>query len=170
VSRNAGRIGDTIAVTPSSPADWEVVLETGSRRFSYGRFEPPIAWAVKFSVDSPAAPVRALSRLDLMWYRPPPAFAFLPQKNWSLNATGTVVLEPGSYSLRTISDDAVRVWVDGALAIDDWTPHESRVDYAPLGGGKHDLRVEYRQVDGWAELRVEIIRGSARSTGSPGPH
>jgi len=169
-SRAAGRIGDTIVVTPDSSGDWEVVLESAGTSFGYGRFEPRIKWSLRFSVDSPAAPLRAISRLDYMWYRPPAAYAFLPQSNWSLTATGTVTLPPGTYSLRTISDDAVRVWIDGTLAIDDWTPHESRVDYAPLLAGKHDLRVDYRQVDGWVELRVGVIRGSARSPGSPGPH
>jgi PA14 domain len=125
---------------------------------------------VRFSVDSPAAPLRAVTRLDYMWYRPPAAYAFLPQSNWSLQATGTVTLPSGSYSIRTISDDAVRVWLDSVLVIDAWTPHESRVDYAPMTAGEHKLRVEYRQVDGWVELRLDIIRGSARSPGSPGPH
>jgi len=159
LSRAAGRIGDTVAVMPKrdSTGDWEVTLESGATRFSYGRFEPRIDWTVRFA-DS----TRALSRLDLMW--------FSRQSNWSLTATGTVSLEPGTYSVRTISDDAVRVWVDGTMVIDDWTPHESQVDYAPLTAGKHDLRVEYRQVDGWVELRLDIIRGSARSPGSPGPH
>ena len=105
-----------------------------------------------------------------MWYRPPAAYKDLPQSHWSLEATGTVTLPPGTYSLRTISDDAIRVWIDGTLAIDAWTAHESRVDYAPLTAGKHDLRVEYRQVDGWVELRLDVIRGSERSAGSPGPH
>src|SRR6267143_1339518 len=169
-SRAAGRIGDTIVVTPDSSGDWEVVLESAGTSFGYGRFEPRIKWSVRFSVDAPGAPLRAVSRLDYMWYGPPAAYAFLPRSNWSLTATGTVTLPPGTYSLRTISDDAVRVWIDGTLAIDDWTPHESRVDYAPLLAGKHDLRVDYRQVDGWVELRVGVIRGSARSPGSPGPH
>jgi len=26
------------------------------------------------------------------------------------------------------------------------------------------------QVDGWSELRVEVVRGVERSEGSPGPH
>ena len=114
--------------------------------------------------------VPPLPRLDYLWYRPPPPFRGLPQRNWSLRATGTVTLPRGTYSLRTISDDAVRVWVDSVLAIDNWTAHESEVNYAPLTPGTHNLRVEYRQVDGWVELRVEIIRGSARNFGSPGPH
>jgi alpha-L-fucosidase len=74
------------------------------------------------------------------------------------------------YTLRAISDDGVRVWLDGKLVIDDWTPHESRVDNAPIRSGRHMLRVEYYQVDGWTELRVEVVRGRHRSDGSPGPH
>jgi nitrous oxidase accessory protein NosD len=178
LSLAAGRIGDTIAVTPRRDAtgNWELTLESGGKRFSYSWFEPRIDWSVRFSdssgIVSPGggATPRVLSRLDMMWYRPPAAYAFLPQRNWSLSATGTVNLEPGTYSIRTISDDAVRVWVDSALVIDAWTPHESQVNYAPLTAGEHKLRVEYRQVDGWVELRLDIIRGSTRNPGSPGPH
>ena len=166
----SGFIGDTILVTPASDEDWSLTLLSHGRRFSYGHFEPKIDWAVRFSVDSPTAPLRTVPRLDFMWYRPPRSYAFLPQANWSLDARGTVTLEKGTYSVRTISDDAVRVWIDSVLVIDNWTPHESQVDYATLPPGKHELRVEYRQVDGWVELRVDIIRGSARSPGSPGPH
>src|SRR5438093_4765991 len=192
VSPTTGFIGDTILVTPTptptptpSPqarGDWSVTLVSGGRRFWYIRFQPSIDWAVRFFTwtdstnffetplgDSTAAGP-AVPRLDYLWYRPPQRFSGLPQSHWSLRATGSVTLPSGTYSLRTISDDAIRVWIDGVLAIDNWTPHDSRVDYAPLSPGKHDLRVDYRQVDGWVELRVDIIRGSARSSGSPGPH
>jgi parallel beta-helix repeat protein len=150
ITAESGRIGDTIALAafPDSIGDWSLTLESRGRRFSYERFEPPISWEVRFA-DS----VRTWPRLDLMRYGP---------NNWSLEATGSVTLVEGSYSIRTISDDAIRVWVDGTLVIDAWTPHESRVDYAPLAPGKHELRVEYRQVDGWVELRLDIIRGSDR--------
>jgi hypothetical protein len=97
-------------------------------------------------------------RLDFMWYRPPPTMAHLPQERWSLEAMGTVDLSPGTYRLRTISDDAVRVWIDDTLRIDAWTPHESQVDEVAIAGGQHRLRVQYYQVDGWVELRVEVIR------------
>src|SRR3989441_10159877 len=42
LSHTAGRIGDTIAVTPQrdSTGNWEVTLESGGTPFSYGRFEP----------------------------------------------------------------------------------------------------------------------------------
>jgi hypothetical protein len=67
-----------------------------------------------------------------------------------------VTLPAGEYTLRTISDDGVRVWVGDRLVIDGWTPHESAVDYASLAGGTHHLRVQHYRVGGWTELRVEI--------------
>jgi hypothetical protein len=161
---------------------WQAAGEP--RRFGYGRFEPTARWNVRYfrwtQVDTarraPADAAFAGSpflerrepRLDYMWYRP--AIPDLPGDHWALEARTTLDLPPGDYTLRTISDDAVRVWVDGRLVIDNWTPHESEVDHAPVTGGRHDVRVRYAQVDGWTELRVDIVRGDERSRGSPGPH
>jgi hypothetical protein len=107
-------------------------------------------------------------RLDMMWYRP--AVAGIPAAKWAAVATTTVALAAGTYTLRTISDDGIRVWLDDKLVIDDWAAHESRVATAPITPGRHSLRVDYYQVDGWTELRVEVVRGRQRSAGSPGPH
>ena len=154
--------------------------------FSYSRFEPPIDWTTRFFKwsDSTGDPRKApdamtalmvgppiltahVTRLDYEGYR---AIPNLPRENFALEATGSVDLAPGEYTLRTLSDDGVRVWVDGALVIDNWKPHETALDFAPLGGGHHDLRVQYYQGDGWYELRVDIVRGRDRSPGSPGAH
>jgi nitrous oxidase accessory protein NosD len=154
--------------------------------FSYARFEPQINWTTRFykwsdSTSDPrtnpdamasltrTAPILAaqLPRLDHEGYRPLPN---LPRENFALEASGSVGLAPGEYTLRTLSDDGVRVWVDGALVIDDWKPHETALDFATLNGGHHDLRVQYYQGDGWYELRLDIVRGKDRSPGSPGAH
>jgi parallel beta-helix repeat protein len=176
LSHTVGRVGDTIAVTPAPGAagDWEMTLEyrgsatvspRGARRaagqpyrFSYGRFEPAIDWTVRFfqGKDSTLRFTQRATRLDYEWYRP--TVSGLPQAQWGLEATGAVTLAPGTYTLRTISDDAVRVWVDGALVIDHGTPHESQVDTAPLAAGRHELRVVFYQVDGWTELRLDLVR------------
>jgi len=155
-------------------------------RFSFGAFEPAQDWSMKVFAwsdgtdprnkpDAFAALLRGpplvtarASRLDYMWYRP--AIAGVPQSKWALEASASVSLGPGTYTLRTISDDALRVWVDGTLAIDDWVAHESAVDAVPLSAGRHTLRVQYYQVDGWTELRLDIVRGRERASGSPGPH
>ncbi|HEV2018518.1 MAG TPA: NosD domain-containing protein [Gemmatimonadaceae bacterium] len=155
-------------------------------RFSYSHFEPAIDWTTRFFKwsDSTGDPRRSpeamsvltrsatilaaqLPRLDYEGYR---ALPNLPRENFALEATGSVDLAPGEYTLRTLSDDGVRVWVDGAVVIDDWKPHETALDFAPLAGGHHDLRVQYYQGDGWYELRLDIVRGHERSPGSPGAH
>jgi hypothetical protein len=87
----------------------------------------------------------------------------LPRDRVALIAEGRVTLPPGpagSYVLRAISDDGVRVWVDGALVIDNWDVHGSEVDLAPLAGGAHVIKVEYFEATGWAELRLEFARNT----------
>jgi len=107
-------------------------------------------------------------RFDYQWYAP--RIPGLPRDRWAAEAVTTVELRPGTYSLRAISDDGIRVWVDGRLVIDRFDPHGSEVDYAPLAPGRHEIRVRYFQLDGWAEARVEVVQGDARSRGSAGPH
>lgn len=155
-------------------------------RFTYSHFEPVTNWDVRFFTWSDSSDPRAKAtafarallaapvasqhtpRLDYMWYRP--TVKDVPLTKFAIVATSSVTLGAGKYTLRTISDDAVRVWIDGKRVIDDWTPHESAVDVAPIAPGTHVLRVEHYQVDGWTELRVEILRGGQRAGGSPGPH
>jgi len=159
--------------------------------FSYSRFDPRATWDVKVYAwndtthplnaraafdsllrgerGSPAA-AQTTNRLDDMWYRPPASMQGWPPEKYGIAANAEVELPDGAYTLRTISDDGVRVWIDGRLAIDNWAPHESKIDSTPLGAGRHDLRVEYYQLQGWTELRLDILRGLQRSEGSPGPH
>jgi parallel beta-helix repeat protein len=165
----------------------QVVRAGESVPFRFERFEPISEWSVRYfrwrrgsshPQSDPSGfralltgePIlrRTLPRLDFTWYTP--WIPELPVERWALEARATVDLPPGAYSLRTISDDGVRVWVDGELAIDHWDDHGSEVDYAPLPPGRHDLRVQYYQIGGWSELRVDVVKGSPRSTGSAGPH
>ena len=178
LSDAGGRTGDIILVTPArdSVRLWRLELEDDHhRRFAYERFEPIAGWDARYyawtdSTSWSSAPLlaRREPRLDAMWSRP--TIAGLPQDHWALEATATVALSPGEYTVRTISDDAIQLWVDGRLLIDHWDPHESLVDTATIPAGHHELRVRYLQIDGWVELRVEIVRGHIRSLGSPGPH
>lgn len=152
-------------------------------RFGYDHFEPIPAWQARFvawsdSTDprthaaafaalfaKPPLLARRESRLDYEWYSP--TIKGLPQNRYALEATAAVDLPAGTYTLRTISDDGIRVWVDGKLVIDRWDLHGSTVDAVPVTAGRHALRVQYFQIDGWAELRVDIVRGAQRPGGSP---
>ncbi len=155
--------------------------------FGYERFEPRTTWTVSMfawgdSTDPRSQPTAFASllegspivtrmepRLDYMWYRP--SIPSLPRERWALEARAEVTLPAGRNTLRAISDDAIRVWVDGELVIDRWDPHGSEVDYTEIGAGRHQVLVHYYQADGWTELRVDFLRGAPpTSRGSPGPH
>jgi len=137
---------ERMVVTP----DWRV------RVFEWDSTSDPRSRAEAFRVKLTGAPAATLQQplLDWMWYRP--RIAGIPAERFAVSAEGSVELPEGDYELIAISDDGVRVWVDDRLAIDHWTAHESVVDRAPLSSGRHRLRVEYYQVDGWVELQVDI--------------
>jgi hypothetical protein len=153
----------------------ELVTTGKPYRFGWTRFVAAAAWHLTFvPFDStttrrtdPAAITHALqgvplatldtNRLDLTWYAPPQKA--IPQANVLTQATATINLTPGRYTLRTIADDAVRVYVDDRLVIDDWTPGESHAQEAAFTAtGAHRFRVEHLQLDGWYELRLDIER------------
>ena len=178
LSETEGSTGDTLVAIPlpGREGDWSVTLaDSAGTPFAFEHFDPIADWDQRFYTWADSAtwsgtPIltRKVPRLDMMWYGPPSRA--IPQTDWAMEATSTVDLGPGTFTLRTISDDAIQVWVDGKLVIDHWTPHESLVDTAWLTPGHHALKVRYRQVDGWMECRVEVVRGHVASTGSPGPH
>jgi hypothetical protein len=152
-----------------------IVTPAGSPyTFHYSRWFMPIDWRVRYyAFDDASAPdahpdqfVRVMAgratkeeRLEKLDFLSGKSIADgVPADRVAIVADGTVTLPPGTYALRAISDDGVRVWVDDDRVVDHWTPHESAVDEAPVPAGRHRLKVEYFELGGFAELRVEILR------------
>ena len=71
-------------------------------------------------------------------------------------ATATVALPEGLWTIRTISDDGIRGWIDDQLIIDDWTWHPAKEDRVtvPLQAGLHTIRIEHFEIDGYARLAL----------------
>jgi hypothetical protein len=142
--------------------------------FGYSRYFAAVDWRIRYFTfeeasqpdKSPEAFARILAgapvktdRRDRLDYMSGGALAEgLPRDRVAIVAEGEIDLPPGPYSIRTISDDGVRVWMDDERIIDRWTPHESRVDTVPVTGGKRRFKVEYYEIGGFAELRFEILR------------
>lgn len=62
-----------------------------------------------------------------------------------------------TYTLSTIADDGVRVWLDGNLVIDDWTWHAAleKTAVLPLKAGfKHAIKIEYKQGYGSCSMKL----------------
>ena len=62
-----------------------------------------------------------------------------------------------SYTFTALSDEGVRVWVDGQLIIDDWTPHIRRYQQGTISlqaGQLYDIRVDYFEGTGSAQIEL----------------
>jgi hypothetical protein len=68
------------------------------------------------------------------------------------------IVQAGRYRLTVVSDDGVRVLVDGKAALENWTWHAPTRDTAEveLARGKHELVLEYFQIDGATALTIEL--------------
>lgn len=84
-------------------------------------------------------------------------------ERFGLIATGEVyVTRAGKYELGTLSDDGLRVSVDGKVVYESWTWHPAlrETTELELTVGRHELELEYFQIDGAAELTLELDRAS----------
>jgi len=96
----------------------------------------------------------------------------IPSDHFSARWTRRLHFDAGRYRFKTISDDGIRVWVDGRKVIDAWydqppTSHQGEID---LGSGDHDVKVEYYENGGGAVAKLwwERISGGSGPPNCPG--
>ncbi len=107
--------------------------------------------------------VRTDPTIDFDWGSGSPAADIHPN-TFSVRWTG--LIQPRyaeTYTFHTVSNEGVRLWVDGRLIIDDWAkdgPRENRGTVTLSGGGKYDIRLEYYEVHGSALVKLLWSSGS----------
>jgi hypothetical protein len=64
----------------------------------------------------------------------------------------------GDYQLSVMSDDGLRLWVGDSVVFEDWSWHTTKRKQISLSlkAGTHKVRLEYFQLDGAAELALEL--------------
>ena len=74
--------------------------------------------------------------------------------------TDVEVKEKGKYKFSVVSDDGVRLKVDGKAVVENWTWHAPTRNegVVELGVGMHRLDIEYFQIDGAWALSVEMVK------------
>jgi hypothetical protein len=80
--------------------------------------------------------------------------------NFSVRWTGRVEAPvSGSYKFSTVSDDGIRVWVNGQLVINNWTDHASTTNTSAsitlTAGTRYTLSVEFYDHTGGATARLQ---------------
>jgi hypothetical protein len=140
--------------------------ERGGRAIAQVRWEKvsstvtgDVRWRGEYwsNVDLNGEPtlVRADSTIDFDWGAGAPASG-LPADDFSVRWTRSLTFEEGQYRFRATADDGIRLFVDGALAIDEWRDGGRRELTADrkLSAGMHTLRVEYYERGGMAVAQV----------------
>lgn len=137
-----------------SRADWNV---------SFYRWDPssqdPRASKDHWNSILASPPVDAITteRIDFAWGGGAPT-PKTPADHFATVAETTLELPAGEYDLATVSDDGVRVLVDGKVAQEDWTWHPPKENRATLRleAGPHRFRVEHFEIDGFAALSLRL--------------
>ncbi|MFT3664257.1 PA14 domain-containing protein [Piscinibacter sp.] len=83
--------------------------------------------------------------------------------NFSARWSGTLLAPAsGSYRFRTVSDDGVRVWVNGTQLINNWSDHSATTNTSAaislVAGQRYTVRVEYYEKGGSAVMRLRWQR------------
>ncbi len=149
-------------------------------RFAFKKFFQPINFTVSwYAFDSSANPINTnyrdqlktkqpfktekANRLDYTWWN-----GIKTGEEWYNQfltvAEGSAEFSKGEYELAVTWDDAVRVYVDGKLVVDEWNPSRYKFDESPNKklrlalDGNHHFRVEHAELGGFATLSVKIKR------------
>jgi fibronectin type 3 domain-containing protein len=99
-----------------------------------------------------------------------PAGKGVGDDNFSVRWTRTSTYGAGDYRLQARSDDGIRVIVDGATLIDQWSDHGADELYvAPITftAGSHTVVVEYYERGGSALAQVDVVAVPSTVTCTP---
>ena len=108
----------------------------------------------------PQGTTPAFARVDptvsFMWSGDAPTGTPIqPDDLYSARWTGHVrIATAGTWTFGTISNDGVRLWIDGELVIDEWTNHINQADFAPITFDE----------PGWFSVRLEHYNGGGNAT------
>jgi GH43 family beta-xylosidase len=99
-----------------------------------------------------------IEAVDFSWDSEGPAAGVHPDF-FSVRWSGQIEAKYSeTYVFRTVSDDGVRLWVDGQLLIDNWTVHTAHVDSSSMAlqaGQRYDIRLEYYDNAGASQIRLQ---------------
>ena len=95
-----------------------------------------------------------------------------PADRFGLRATTTLTVFPGCWNFKCVSDDAVRITLDGTPLLEDWTRHGATLREARISVDAPTvmrMQVDFVEIDGAAvlDLTVEPCAGDGALTPPP---
>lgn len=107
------------------------------------------------ALDQDPVVVRQDIAIDFDWKQGAPAPG-IPVDGYSVRWRGAWPMQEGGYRFYAYSDDGIRLWLDGALIIDQWREQSATLasGNAYVESGEHHIQVEYFEASGEAVVRV----------------
>ena len=88
--------------------------------------------------------------------------------HFSSRWTRSIIFKEGLFRFQAYRDDGLRVWLDDVLILDNWYyGYVSNFVDLQVTAGKHIVRVEHYDIDGWASANLNIIPLSVAVTSIP---
>lgn len=144
-----------------------------SRELVRGIGTPTGPWRGEYfnnkTLSGSAALVRNDGEINFNWGAGSPAPGIIGVDNFSVRWTRTVPFSAGRYRFTALSDDGVRVWVNGRRVIDGWYDHEPRTFSADVDvpAGNIPIQVEYYEAGGNALVQFGWTQLSAAPQPTP---
>lgn len=163
----------TLEYTGEAITDYRGIMTPKGKpyRFGYSEFFAPIDWDIRwFSWDQSTDPrSKPKEFADLIKGTPVKTMKAdkldfadglegIPRNNYATVADGSLEIAPGTYVIEVTTDDGCRVWLDGKPLIEDAWKYQGPTVYAREVklGGKHKIRVEHFEIDGYSVLKFNI--------------
>jgi alpha-L-fucosidase len=160
----ARRDGNVVTITPSgSPTNpIATVIELTVRPPARAGTATGTGLTARFWPNATFAGQPTVTRTDRSvnynWKFTGSPAASIPAEPFSSQWTGQVEAPlTETYTFTTVSDDTVRLWVDGRLIIDNTTPHGPAVDRGTIAlqaGRRHAIRLEHTEQGGEASMKL----------------
>jgi hypothetical protein len=111
-------------------------------------------WDNRYLVGPPVLQ-RPENSINYNWGDEEPSGLDIDEDTFSVRWVGFFPFRPATYRFTAVSDDGVRVWVDGDLIIDAWNDHPVQTITADksLSAGNHQIVVEYYENEGGAVIQ-----------------
>lgn len=151
-----GRNGDSVTLRSDEGllvTEWDVLW----RRWKTDPREDEAAW--KRLLETKPIEGRSLPSVGFAWGGGGPSKEVGTDRFATLAET-SVTLPEGEWEVVVVSDDGVRVFIDGGLAVERWDRHGPTEDRARVipEEGPHAIRIEHFELDGWAALSFRLER------------
>ena len=109
--------------------------------------------------------------MNFTWGTAAPA-AGVTADNFSVRWTGRVQAPvTGTYRFTTVSDDGIRLWVNGVQVINNWTDHAATTNTSAgislTAGVKYTITLEFYEKGGRRNGEAAVVVSGAGAAGDP---